>query len=63
MSANHWKFGLAAALAIFSAPIASAQEALDADQTAALCHGAGSICVSATIPATPTTQATVQSWM
>jgi len=62
MSANHWKFGLAAALAILSAPIASAQEALDADETAALCHGGGSICVSATIPAAPATQA-VQSWM
>jgi subtilisin family serine protease len=62
MSANHWKLGLAAALAILSAPIASAQEALDADETAALCHGGGSICVSATIPAAPATQA-VQSWM
>ena len=62
MSANHWKFGLAAALAILSAPFASAQEALDADETAALCHGGGSICVSATIPAAPATQA-VQSWM
>ena len=62
MSANHWKFGLAAALAILSAPFASAQEALDADETAALCHGGGSICMSATIPAAPATQA-VQSWM
>ncbi|WP_292552173.1 S8 family serine peptidase [Mesorhizobium sp.] len=62
MSANHWKFGLAAALAILSAPIASAQEALDADETAALCHGGGSICVSAAIPAAPATQA-LQSWM
>ena len=62
MSANHWKFGLAAALAVLSAPFASAQEALDADETAALCHGGGSICMSATIPAAPATQA-VQSWM
>ena len=62
MSARRWKFGLAAALVVLSAPFASAQEALDADEMAALCHGGGSICVSATIPAIPTTQA-VQSWM
>ncbi|TJW15479.1 MAG: peptidase S8 and S53 subtilisin kexin sedolisin [Mesorhizobium sp.] len=61
MSGSRWKFGLAA-LAILSAPIASAQEALDADEMAALCHGGGSICVSAKIPAARTTQA-VQSWM
>ncbi|RUU59049.1 peptidase S8 and S53 subtilisin kexin sedolisin, partial [Mesorhizobium sp. M2C.T.Ca.TU.002.02.1.1] len=55
------KLGVAAAFAILSAPIASAQEVLSADETAALCHGGGSICVSATIPAR-STQA-VQSWM
>ncbi|RAZ89020.1 peptidase S8 and S53 subtilisin kexin sedolisin [Mesorhizobium hawassense] len=62
MSANSLKFGLAAALAILSAPIASAQDALSPDEMAALCHGGGSICVSATIPVSRTTQA-VQSWM
>ncbi|WP_258581883.1 S8 family serine peptidase [Mesorhizobium sp. AR02] len=56
------KFGLAVALVILSAPFASAQEALDADEMAALCHGGGSICVSATIPAAPAAQ-TVQNWM
>jgi len=55
------KFGLAAALVILSAPFASAQEALNAEETAALCHGGGSICVSATIPAAPAQ--TVQNWM
>ncbi|TGR90499.1 peptidase S8 and S53 subtilisin kexin sedolisin, partial [bacterium M00.F.Ca.ET.191.01.1.1] len=53
---------IAAALVLLPASIASAQEALDADQAAALCHGGGSICVSARIPAARTTQA-VQSWM
>ncbi|TIV71470.1 MAG: peptidase S8 and S53 subtilisin kexin sedolisin [Mesorhizobium sp.] len=62
MTGNFWKFGIAAALTILPACLASAQEALDADQTAALCHGAGSICVSAKIQAARTTQA-VQSWM
>ncbi|WP_095201921.1 S8 family serine peptidase [Mesorhizobium carmichaelinearum] len=62
MSGTCMKFGLAAALVILSAPFASAQDALDADQMAALCHGGGSICVSATIPAAPATQ-TVQNWM
>ncbi|WP_192256282.1 S8 family serine peptidase [Mesorhizobium silamurunense] len=62
MSGNIWKFGIAAALTILPACLASAQEALDADQTAAMCHGGGSICVSAKIPAARTTQA-VQSWM
>ncbi len=54
--------GVAAALAMLSAPIASAQEALSPDEMAALCHGGSSICVSATIPVARTTQA-VQSWM
>ncbi|RWH69829.1 S8 family serine peptidase [Mesorhizobium sp.] len=62
MSAKFLKFGLAAALAILSAPMASAQEALSPDEMAALCHGGGPICVSATIPVARTTQ-TVQSWM
>ncbi|MGX8012566.1 S8 family serine peptidase [Mesorhizobium sp. ORM8.1] len=65
MSVNSLKFGLAAALTILSAPIASAQEALSPDETAALCHGGdASICVSATMP-TVTTQAVqgLQSWM
>ncbi|PBB82681.1 MULTISPECIES: S8/S53 family peptidase [unclassified Mesorhizobium] len=62
MSGNFWKLGIAAALTILPASIASAQEALDADQAAALCHGGGSICVSAKIPVARTTQA-VQSWM
>ncbi|WP_084507928.1 S8 family serine peptidase [Mesorhizobium sp. WSM3224] len=62
MSVNSLKFGLAAALAILSAPIVSAQEALSPDEMAALCHGGGSICVSATTPVARTTQA-VQSWM
>lgn len=62
MSVKSLKFGLVAALAILSAPMASAQEALSQDEMAALCHGGGSICVSATIPVTRTTQ-TVQSWM
>lgn len=62
MSDNRWKFGIATALAILSAPVASAQEAPDADEMAALCHGGGlSICVSAAIPAAGT-QA-VQGWM
>ena len=62
MSVTSLKFGLAAALAILSAPMALAQEALSPDEMAALCHGGGSICVSATIPVARTTQA-VQSWM
>ncbi|UVK57084.1 S8 family serine peptidase [Mesorhizobium sp. AR02] len=62
MSGTCMKFGLAVALVILSAPFASAQEALDADEMAALCHGGGSICVSATIPAAPAAQ-TVQNWM
>ncbi|TIR61626.1 MAG: peptidase S8 and S53 subtilisin kexin sedolisin, partial [Mesorhizobium sp.] len=62
MSGNFWKLGIAAALTILPACLASAQEALDADQSAALCHGGGSICVSAKIPVARTTQA-VQSWM
>ncbi|MGX7874321.1 S8 family serine peptidase [Mesorhizobium sp. ORM6] len=62
MSGSRWKFGIAAALVLLSAPIASAQEAPDADEMAALCHGGLSICVSATIPAVRTTQA-VPSWM
>jgi subtilisin family serine protease len=62
MSVKSLKFGLAAALAILSAPMALAQEALSPDEMAALCHGGGSICVSATIPVARTTQA-VQSWM
>lgn len=61
MSGSRWKFGIATALAVLSAPVASAQEALDADEMAAICHGGRSICVSATIPAART-QA-VQSWM
>ena len=61
MKGNCWKFGLAAAMAILSAPFASAQQAPDADELAALCHGAQSICISATIP-TIGTQA-LQSWM
>ncbi|TIR16248.1 MAG: peptidase S8 and S53 subtilisin kexin sedolisin [Mesorhizobium sp.] len=62
MSVKSLKFGLVAALAILSAPVASAQEALSQDEMAALCHGGGSICVSATIPVVRSTQA-VQSWM
>jgi subtilisin family serine protease len=62
MSGTCMKVGLAAALVILSAPFASAQQALDADEMAALCHGGGSICVSATIPAAPATQA-LQNWM
>ncbi|MER9330668.1 S8 family serine peptidase [Mesorhizobium sp. M0488] len=61
MSASHLKFGIAMAFAILSAPIASAQEAPNADEMAALCHGGRSICMSATIPAART-QA-VQGWM
>ncbi|AZO13463.1 peptidase S8 and S53 subtilisin kexin sedolisin [Mesorhizobium sp. M2A.F.Ca.ET.043.05.1.1] len=62
MSVKSLKFGLAAALAILSAPMASAQEALSPDEMAALCHGGGSICVSATIPVARTTQS-LQNWM
>ena len=62
MSGNRWKFGIAAALVLLPASIASAQEALDASEMAALCHGGQSICLSATIPVVRTTQA-VQSWM
>ncbi|MET3592214.1 MULTISPECIES: S8 family serine peptidase [Mesorhizobium] len=62
MSGNFWKFGIAAALVLLPASIASAQEALDADETAALCHGGQSICASAKIPVARTTQ-TVQNWM
>ena len=62
MSVKSLKFGLAAALTILSAPMASAQEALSPDEMAALCHGVQSICMSATIPVARTTQ-TVQSWM
>lgn len=62
MSGTCMKFGLAAALVILSAPFALAQDALDVDEMAALCHGGGSICVSATIPAAPATQA-AQGWM
>lgn len=62
MSGNRWKFGIAAALVLLPASIASAQEALDADEMAVLCHGAQSICLSATIPVTRATQS-VQSWM
>jgi len=62
MSASRWKFGIATALVVLSAPIASAQDALDADEAAALCHGGGSICMSATIPTVTATQA-VQNWM
>ncbi|RWL79993.1 MAG: peptidase S8 and S53 subtilisin kexin sedolisin [Mesorhizobium sp.] len=62
MSVKSLKFGVAAALAIFSAPMASAQEALSPDEMAALCHGGGSICVSATIPVVRSAQA-LQSWM
>ncbi|CDX31523.1 conserved exported hypothetical protein [Mesorhizobium sp. SOD10] len=56
------RLGVAAAFAILWAPMASAQEVLSADETAALCHGGGSICVSARIPVARTTQ-TVQNWM
>lgn len=63
MSGNFWKFGIAAALVLLPASIASAQEALDADEAAALCHGGGSICVSAKIPAVTATTQAVQSWM
>ena len=59
------RFGLAAVILALSAPIAAAQEGLDADETAALCHGGdASICVSATMP-TVKTQAVqgLQSWM
>ncbi|UCI29651.1 S8 family serine peptidase [Mesorhizobium sp. B4-1-4] len=62
MSGNHLKFGIALAFAMLSAPIASAQEAPDADEMAALCHGGLSICVSATIP-TARTQAATPGWM
>ncbi|RUU12525.1 peptidase S8 and S53 subtilisin kexin sedolisin [Mesorhizobium sp. USDA-HM6] len=62
MSGSFWKFGIAAALVLLPASIASAQEALDADETAALCHGGQSICVSAKIPVARTTQ-TLQNWM
>ena len=62
MSRSCLKFGVATALAILSAPMASAQEAVNADEMAALCHGGGlSTCVSATIPAAGTP--TVQRWM
>lgn len=61
MSRSRWKFGIATAFAILSAPVASAQEALNADEMAALCHGGRSICVGASIPAART-QA-VQGWM
>lgn len=63
MSGNFWKFGIAAALVLLPASLASAQEAPDADQTAALCHGGGSICVSAKIPTVTATTQAVQSWM
>jgi subtilisin family serine protease len=62
MSGNFWKFGIAAALVLLPASMASAQEAPDADEMAALCHGAQSICLSAAVPVARTTQ-TVQSWM
>ncbi|RUW25663.1 peptidase S8 and S53 subtilisin kexin sedolisin, partial [Mesorhizobium sp. M1E.F.Ca.ET.041.01.1.1] len=62
MSGNFWKFGIAAALVLLPASIASAQEALDADEAAALCHGGGSICVSARIPVAKATTQAVQSW-
>jgi hypothetical protein len=62
MSGNHWKFGIAAALLLLPASVASAQE-VDADEMAALCHGGGqSICMSTTIPVARTAQ-TLQSWM
>lgn len=61
MSRSRWKFGIATAFAILSAPVASAQEALNADEMAALCHGGRSICVGASIPVAHT-QA-VQGWM
>ncbi|RWM41763.1 S8/S53 family peptidase [Mesorhizobium sp.] len=63
MSVNFWKFGIAAALVLLPASLVSAQEAPDADQTAALCHGGASICVSAKIPAVKATTQAVQSWM
>jgi subtilisin family serine protease len=62
MSANLWKFGVAAALLLLPASMASAQDVPDADETAVLCHGVQSICVSAKLPAARTTQA-VQNWM
>jgi len=63
MSDRSLKFGVAAALVILSAPIASAQEVLSPDEMAALCHGGGqSICMSATIPVARTVQ-TLQNWM
>ncbi|MGX5826945.1 S8 family serine peptidase [Mesorhizobium sp. 43Arga] len=62
MSRSCLKFGIATALAILSGPMASAQEAVTADEMAALCHGGGlSTCVGATIPAAGTP--TVQRWM
>ncbi|WFP65365.1 S8 family serine peptidase [Mesorhizobium sp. WSM4904] len=63
MSGNFWKFGIAAALVLLPASMASAQEAPDAEETAALCHGGGSICVSAKIPVVKATTQAVQSWM
>ncbi|MDG4882226.1 S8 family serine peptidase [Mesorhizobium sp. WSM4884] len=63
MSGNFWKFGIAAALLLLPASMASAQEAPDAEETAALCHGGGSICVSAKIPVVKATTQAVQSWM
>ncbi|RWL49903.1 MAG: peptidase S8 and S53 subtilisin kexin sedolisin [Mesorhizobium sp.] len=62
MSGNFWKFGIAAALVLLPASMASAQEVPDADETAVLCHSVQSICVSAKIPVAGTTQA-VQNWM
>ncbi|WFP78631.1 S8 family serine peptidase [Mesorhizobium sp. WSM4906] len=63
MSGNFWKFGIAAALVLLPASMASAQEAPDAEETAALCHGGASICVSAKIPVVKATTQAVQSWM
>ncbi|TJV44337.1 MAG: peptidase S8 and S53 subtilisin kexin sedolisin [Mesorhizobium sp.] len=63
MPARHLKFGIAMAFAMLSAPIASAQQAPDADEMAALCHGGLSICVSAKIPAARTQAATTPGWM
>src|SRR5882724_4269323 len=62
MSRNHWMLGVATALALLPASLAAAQEALDADEMAALCHGGPSTCVSATIPTTTVSQS-VQGWM
>jgi subtilisin family serine protease len=62
MSGKFWKFGIAVALVLLPASLAAAQEAVDADEMAALCHGGGSICVSAAIPVVKTTQA-LQNWM